>query len=218
MEQGEDTQSFICSVYGIASVMSGSLGPYGLFCPWDSGRNTQVGRHAFPTQGSNLHLLCLLHWQVGSLYYRQLASVNCEWLPAPSQLTPDCSISSVHRDLHFWGRERIGKVVEFGRQIINRAVSIHTHHSLLHQVLTEHWLSARLPSRSFRWAYGSLYPLNTALRMCAAELLIFLFGKLIGKSAFPRVSILFSVQHWERSADSRHTSASLSERTHCKLI
>ena len=36
------------------------------------GKNTGVGCHAllqgiFPTQGSNLHLLCLQHWQVGSL-------------------------------------------------------------------------------------------------------------------------------------------------------
>ena len=36
------------------------------------GKNTGVGCHAllhgiFSTQGSNLHLLCLLHWQVGSL-------------------------------------------------------------------------------------------------------------------------------------------------------
>ena len=41
--------------------------------PWDSlGQNTGVGCHAllqgiFPIQGSNLCLLCLLHWQVGSL-------------------------------------------------------------------------------------------------------------------------------------------------------
>ena len=44
-----------------------------LLCPWDSpGRNTGVRYHAllqgiFPTQRSNLHLLCLLHWQAGSL-------------------------------------------------------------------------------------------------------------------------------------------------------
>ena len=36
------------------------------------GKNTGVGCHAllqgiFQTQGSNLHLLYLLHWQVGSL-------------------------------------------------------------------------------------------------------------------------------------------------------
>ena len=35
------------------------------------GKNTGVGCHAlqriFLTQGSNLHLLCLLHWQVDSL-------------------------------------------------------------------------------------------------------------------------------------------------------
>ena len=42
-------------------------------CPWDSlGKNTGVGCHMllqgiFPTQGSNPHLLSLLHWQEGSL-------------------------------------------------------------------------------------------------------------------------------------------------------
>ena len=42
-------------------------------CPWDSlGKNTEVRCHALwqgivPNQGLNLHLLCLLHWQVGSL-------------------------------------------------------------------------------------------------------------------------------------------------------
>ena len=42
-------------------------------CPWDSpGSDTSVGCHAllqgiFPTQGSNLHLLSLLHGQAGSL-------------------------------------------------------------------------------------------------------------------------------------------------------
>ena len=60
------------------SVMSNSLWSHGLqptrlLCPWDSpGKNTGVGCQAllqgiFPMQGSNLHLLHLLHWQVGSL-------------------------------------------------------------------------------------------------------------------------------------------------------
>ena len=60
------------------SVMANCLQPYRLkptrlFCPWDSpGKNTGEGYHAllqgiFPTQGSNPCLLCLLHWQVGSL-------------------------------------------------------------------------------------------------------------------------------------------------------
>ena len=60
------------------SVLSDSWQPYGLlpaqlFCPWDSqGKNTGVGCHAllqglFLTQGWTLHLLCLLHWQAGSL-------------------------------------------------------------------------------------------------------------------------------------------------------
>ena len=45
----------------------------GSFCPWDSpDKNIGVGRHAFlqeifPTQGSSLHLLCLLRQLVGSL-------------------------------------------------------------------------------------------------------------------------------------------------------
>ena len=58
--------------------MSDSLRPYelypaGLLCLWDSpGKNTGVGcnfllQGIFLTQGSNLHLLHLLDWQVGSL-------------------------------------------------------------------------------------------------------------------------------------------------------
>ena len=49
------------------------LQPTRLLCPWDSpGKNSGVGCHAllqgiFLTHGSNLHLLCLLHWQAGSL-------------------------------------------------------------------------------------------------------------------------------------------------------
>ena len=44
-----------------------------LLCPWDSpGKNTGVGCHTllqgiFPTQGSNLCLLHLVHWQAGFL-------------------------------------------------------------------------------------------------------------------------------------------------------
>ena len=44
-----------------------------LLRPWDSpSKNTGVGFHfllqgIFPTQGSNLNLLCLLRWQAGSL-------------------------------------------------------------------------------------------------------------------------------------------------------
>ena len=60
------------------SVMSNSLQPYELYptsllCPWESRvKNTGVGCRAllqgiFQIQGSNLHFLSLLHWQVGSL-------------------------------------------------------------------------------------------------------------------------------------------------------
>ena len=46
---------------------------HGILRPWDPpGKNTRVGcrfllQGIFSTQGSNVHLLCLLHWQVGSL-------------------------------------------------------------------------------------------------------------------------------------------------------
>ena len=58
--------------------VSNSLRPHGLqparlLCPWDTpGKNTGVGCYAllqgiFPTQGSNLCLLCVLYWQADSL-------------------------------------------------------------------------------------------------------------------------------------------------------
>ena len=49
------------------------LFPARLLCPWGSpGKNTGVGCHfllqgSFPNQESNPRLLCLLHWQAGSL-------------------------------------------------------------------------------------------------------------------------------------------------------
>ena len=49
------------------------IAPTRLLCPWNfPGKNTRVGRHSllqgiYPTQGSNLHFLCLLHWQADSL-------------------------------------------------------------------------------------------------------------------------------------------------------
>ena len=60
------------------SLVSDSLRPSGPSPPGSSvhgilqTRNTGVGSHSlfqgvFPTQGLNQHLLCLLHWQAGSL-------------------------------------------------------------------------------------------------------------------------------------------------------
>ena len=59
----------------VCSVMSSSYDrmDWRLFCLWDhSGKNTGVDFHfllqgIFPTQGSNPHLLRLLHWQADSL-------------------------------------------------------------------------------------------------------------------------------------------------------
>ena len=62
----------------VTTIMSNYFRPYGLLstrllCQRDSAsKNTGVGYHAFfqgifLTQGQNLCLLCLLHWQAGSL-------------------------------------------------------------------------------------------------------------------------------------------------------
>ena len=69
------TYSFSVYVCKVASVVSDSLWPYGLYparllCPWDfPGKNTGMGCHAlfqgiFLAQGSNTHLW---HWQADSL-------------------------------------------------------------------------------------------------------------------------------------------------------
>ena len=64
--------SYVCSCY-IALVVSNSVWPARLLCPWDfPDKNTGVSCHIllhgmFLTQGLNLCLLCLLHWQEGSL-------------------------------------------------------------------------------------------------------------------------------------------------------
>ena len=73
------------------------LQPTRLLCPWDSpGKETGMGCHfllqgifhgrilewaiisliagTFPTQRSNLSLLCLMHWKTGSLLMRHLGS------------------------------------------------------------------------------------------------------------------------------------------------
>ena len=60
-----------------------------LLCPWNfPDKNTGVGSHSllqgiFPTQGSNLfllHLLHLLHWQVDCLPLHHLGSPQAGWL------------------------------------------------------------------------------------------------------------------------------------------
>ena len=77
-DTSEDVIQWCVSACYTAPVMSDSLQPYGLqparlLCPWDSpGKNTGVGccallQDIFLIQGSNPHLLHLLHWQAGYL-------------------------------------------------------------------------------------------------------------------------------------------------------
>ena len=75
------------SLLSLCSVVSDSLQlpaqkPAELLCPWNfPGKHTGVGcqfllQGIFPTQWSNLHLLCLLHWQGNSLQLCQLGRFN----------------------------------------------------------------------------------------------------------------------------------------------
>ena len=65
----------VCSVTQLCTILCDPVdcSPVRLLCPWDSpSKNIGVGSHSllqgiFPTQGSNLCVLCLLHWQVASL-------------------------------------------------------------------------------------------------------------------------------------------------------
>ena len=90
-------QNVVCEprLQAVTSVVSNSLRPHGLqptrlLCPWDSpGKNTGVGCHAllqgiFPTQGWNPPLVCLPHWQAGSL----------PLVPPEKPLTPIQTVSS----------------------------------------------------------------------------------------------------------------------------
>ena len=71
------------------SVMSNSatLWTVRLLCPWHfPGKNTGVGCHfllqgTLPTQGSNLHLLRLLHWHAGSLPAEPSGKPASTWRP-----------------------------------------------------------------------------------------------------------------------------------------
>ena len=86
------------------SVVSNSVRPYGLqparlFCPWDSPGKNGTSCHLllqgiFPTQGLNLYLLCLLHWQ-DSLQLATLGSLHPISLHFKS--IPNCSYSSGHQ-------------------------------------------------------------------------------------------------------------------------
>ena len=72
----------LCSVV-LESLRSHRLKLTRLLCPWSfPGKDTGVGCHfllqgIFPTQGSKLHLLCLLHWQADSLPLNHLENLYC---------------------------------------------------------------------------------------------------------------------------------------------
>ena len=73
----------MCSLTQLCPTLCGpvdGLWPSRLLCPWNfPGKNTGSGCHFLlqeisPTQSLNPCLLCLLHWQVGSLPLRHLGS------------------------------------------------------------------------------------------------------------------------------------------------
>ena len=105
------------------------LQPTRVLCPWDSpGKNTVVGCHfflhgIFPTLGSNVHLLCLLHWQAGSLPLCHLGSPDVtntlhlgRYWPSASLGTVTCFIafSPVNKSELCWLKHtRLGPLVQF---------------------------------------------------------------------------------------------------------
>ena len=71
-------KKLVCECVLSCSVVSDSFRPHGpqptrLLCPWRFSRQEYWSglpcllQGIFPNQGSNPHLLCLLHWQAGSL-------------------------------------------------------------------------------------------------------------------------------------------------------
>ena len=86
------------------SVVPDSLLPHGLqptrlLCPWDfPGKNTGVGCHVLLQgilliQRANPHLLCLLHWQVGSL---PLAPPGKPWMVSDNVLKKQIKVHIGH--------------------------------------------------------------------------------------------------------------------------
>ena len=84
LQVGKSLKQIVCVCAQLLS-MSRSLQPYdckptSLLCPWNfPGKNTRVGCHFLLQgicliQGLNLHLLCLLHWQVDSSAQSHLGS------------------------------------------------------------------------------------------------------------------------------------------------
>ena len=105
----------LCSVVP-NSLQSHGLEPSRLLCLWDfTERITGVGCHfllqgIFPTQGLNLHLLHLLHWQVGFCFcffslLCHLGSPN-NWYFLWIHNLWSTSVSSVSRGLQNWNAGR----------------------------------------------------------------------------------------------------------------
>ena len=104
----------------VASFVSDSLRPYGLYparllCPWDSlGKNTGVGHHVllqgiFLIQGWNLYLLCILHWQAGSLPLTPPGKSTGEWQKEISELN-DRAVEITQSEQH--RKTRLKKLTE----------------------------------------------------------------------------------------------------------
>ena len=101
----------VCAKLLHASCMSDSLQPYGLWLArlicsrYPPGKNTGVGCHAllqgiFPTLGSNLSLLHLMHWQAGSFPSRHLGRLFCNVLQIISVVINSVSLHQMGHLMH----------------------------------------------------------------------------------------------------------------------
>ena len=116
-------------------VMSDSVWPLGLeparlLCPWDSlGKNAGVGCHfllqgIFLTQGLNLHLLHLLHWQASSLSLEPPEKPSIEYFPFMWTWNLLCLISLVFRIVWF-------VCVNFCLSQLNKTLLQINHHNVI---------------------------------------------------------------------------------------
>ena len=75
----------MCLVTQSCLTLCNPMEPTRLLCPWNfPGKNTAVGfyfllQEIFPTQGLNLHLLGLLHWQADFLPLHHLGNPICKY-------------------------------------------------------------------------------------------------------------------------------------------
>ena len=123
--------------------------PTRLRCPWDSaGKNIGVGCHAllqgiFPTQKSNPHLLCLLHWKVGTLPLEPPGSPIRYWWTCKNHYSP-CYLNNsfpfgFDENIHCWPRLSPNDYCKFHQKTLKNEQKDAVTTAVGSHPLDEHW-------------------------------------------------------------------------------